>query len=95
MDATGTGTSLRVRLDTKLHIIGDELSGGQESIEDGVAAVANIEDWGVFECGAAVAPVGGDGGEAGKDVDFCECFSGAQKLGDRECDLVTESVEEV
>ena len=95
LNASRAGVGVAVGWDSKPDIIGDELSGGQESIEDWVTAIADIEDGSVFEGRAAVAAVGRYGGEAGECIYFGEGFGGTEELADGVCDLFAESVEEV
>jgi hypothetical protein len=60
-----------------------------------MATVTDIKYGGVFKSWSAVATIGGDGCEAGEDVDFGECFGGSQELWNGDRDLVTKGVEEV
>ncbi|MEY3460037.1 MAG: hypothetical protein RL215_3194 [Planctomycetota bacterium] len=94
LDSSGAWIILSIGRDSEPYVVGDELSGGEEAIEDGMSAVADIEDGGVFESGSAVASVGGDGGKAGEGIDFGERFCGSEEFAYGLCDEIAELVEE-
>ncbi|MEY2726686.1 MAG: hypothetical protein RLZZ458_2553, partial [Planctomycetota bacterium] len=95
LNKTRAGVGIAIGRDSQSDVVGDELSCGQESVEDRVSAITDIKDGRVFEGGSAVAAVGSDSSKAGECINFGEGFGGPQKLAHGVGDFFAECVEKV